>query len=106
MMVTMGSVDKMAHMWGTDDDGPSGAGDDTEEQAHLAFAVRTADEQVGRLLDELDAEGIRDETLVVLTTDHAGMTAHRYHGLDGKDRGNFNWYYGQDADETYLSPQP
>jgi arylsulfatase A-like enzyme len=106
MMVTLGSVDKAAHMWGTDDDGPSGIGDDTFEQAHLPFAARTADQQVGRLLAALDAQGIRDETLVVLTTDHAGQTAHRYHGQDGPDRGNFNWYYGADSDETYKQPQP
>ena len=48
MMVSFGSVDKMAHMWGTDDDGPSGVGDDVYEQAHLPFAAQTADEQVGR----------------------------------------------------------
>jgi hypothetical protein len=111
MLVSLGSVDKMAHMWGTDDAGPSGAGDDVHEQAHLPFIARNADQQVGRLLAELEARGIRDETLVVLTSDHAGQTAHRYHGIDrnanGTPRdGNFNWYYGQDADETYLSPQP
>jgi hypothetical protein len=106
MMVSFGSVDKMAHMWGTDDDGPSGAGEDTFDQAHLPFAVKTADEQVGRVLAELDARGLRDETLVVLTTDHAAQTADRYHGEDGPGRGNFNWYYGADADETYLDPQP
>ncbi len=106
MMVTLGSVDKAAHMWGTDDDGPSGVGDDVHEQAHLPFAARTADMQVGRLLAALDEQGIREETLVVLTTDHAGQTAHRYHGEDGAGRGNFNWYYGADADETYLDPQP
>ena len=106
MMVSFGSVDKMGHMWGTDDEGPSGVGDDVYEQAHLPYAVRTADEQVGRVLAELDAQGIRDETLVVLTTDHAGQTADRYHGEDGAGRGNFNWYYGEDSNETYLDPQP
>ena len=106
MMVTLGSVDKAAHMWGTDDTGPSGTGDDVHEQAHLPFAVRTADLQVARLLAALDAQGIRDDTLVVLTADHAGLTAHHHHGIDAPDRGNFNWYYGADADETYLSPQP
>jgi Type I phosphodiesterase / nucleotide pyrophosphatase len=104
MLVSFGSVDKMAHMWGTDDDGPSGVGDDVHEQAHLPFIARKADEQVGRLVAQLDAQGLRDETLVVLTTDHSGQTARRYHGLDGPDRGNFNWYHGEDADETY--PQP
>jgi hypothetical protein len=109
MMVSFGSVDKMAHMWGTDDTGPSGVGDDVHEEAHLPFAARTADQQVGRLLAQLEARGIRDETLVVLTTDHAGQTAYRYHGLNPPNAardGNLNWYYGQDADETYLSPQP
>ena len=106
MMVTLGSVDKAAHMWGTDDDGPSGTGSDVHEQAHLPFAARTADIQVGRLLAALDEQGIRDETLVVLTTDHAGQTAHSYHGQDGLDRGNFNWYYGTDSDEKYDKPQP
>ena len=106
MMVSFGSVDKMGHMWGTDDDGPSGVGDDVYEQAHLPYTARKADEQVGRVLAELDAQGLRDETLVVLTTDHAGQTADRYHGLDGPDRGNFNWYYGADADEDYRKPQP
>jgi hypothetical protein len=109
MMVSFGSVDKMAHMWGTNDTGPSGAGDDVHPQAHLPFIARNADQQVGRLMAELDALGIRDETLVVLTTDHAGQTAHRYHGLNPQSQardGNLNWYYGQDADETYLSPQP
>lgn len=106
MMVSFGSVDKMAHMWGTDDDGPSGMGDDIYEQAHLPFAARTADEQVGRLLAQLKAQGLRDETLVVLTTDHAGQTAYRYHGLDGEGRGNLNWYYGEDADESYRDPAP
>jgi hypothetical protein len=106
MMVTFGSVDKAAHMWGTEDGGPSGVGADVHEQAHLPFAARIADLQVGKLLAALEAQGIRDETLVVLTTDHGGQTAHSYHGLDGADRGNFNWYYGADGDESYLSPQP
>jgi hypothetical protein len=111
MMVSFGSVDKMAHMWGTDDDGPSGAGADVHEESHLPYTARAADRQLGRVMAELDRLGIRDETLVVLTTDHAGQTAHRYHGLvqnaDGSARdGNFNWYYGQDADESYLQPAP
>jgi hypothetical protein len=109
MMVSLGSVDKAAHMWGTDDTGPSGAGADVHEQAHLPFAARTADIQVGRLLAALDAQGLRDDTLVVLTTDHGGQSAHRHHGIDGPGRGDFNWYYGAEGytgGESYLNPQP
>jgi arylsulfatase A-like enzyme len=104
MLVSMPSIDKMAHMWGTDDDGPSGVGDDVHAFAHLPKAARIADRQVGKLMGEIEAQGIEDETLVILTTDHGGQTARRYHGEDGPDRGNFNWYYGEDADESYLDP--
>jgi hypothetical protein len=108
MLVSFPSIDKMGHMWGTggDDTGPSGIGEDVYDFAHLPKVAEIADEQVGRLMDELEGQGILDETLVVLTADHAGQTAHRFHGVDAFDRGNFNWYYGQDADETYLSPAP
>jgi hypothetical protein len=108
MLVSFPAIDKMGHMWGTgpDDPGPSFVGDDIYDFAHLPRVAEIADEQVGRLIDELEDQGILDETLVVLTADHAGQTAHRFHGVDAFDRGNFNWYYGQDADETYLSPSP
>jgi hypothetical protein len=108
MLVSLPSIDKMGHMWGTgaDDPGPSGIGDDVYDFAHLPKVAEIADEQVGRLMQELEARGILDETLVVLTADHAGQTAHRFHGVNAFDRGNFNWYYGQDADETYLDPSP
>jgi len=106
MLVSMPAIDKTGHMWGTDDAGPSGVGDDVYDFAHLPKSAKIADRQVGKLLDELDTLGIAKETLVVLTTDHAGQTARRYHGLDGPDRGNFNWYYGEDADEVYKDPSP
>ena len=106
MMVSFGSVDKMAHMWGTDDDGPSGVGDDTESRRTCRSRPRPPTRSSASCSKSSRTQGIRDETLVVLTTDHAGQTAHRYHGLDGPNRGNFNWYYGHDADETYEQPQP
>lgn len=106
MLVSLPSVDKMAHMWGTDDTGPSGVGDDVYEFAHLPKAAQIADRQVGKLLGELEAQGIDDETLVVLTADHGGQTARSFYGEDGPDRGNYNWYYGQDADEDYRDPSP
>ncbi|MGH7539475.1 MAG: alkaline phosphatase family protein, partial [Gemmatimonadota bacterium] len=106
MLVSLPSIDKMAHMWGTDDTGPSGVGDDTFDFAHLPEVARIADEQVGRLIAALEDQEIREETLVVLTTDHAGQTADRFHGVNEPGRSNFNWYFGQDADEAYLDPAP
>ncbi|MET0800623.1 MAG: alkaline phosphatase family protein [Actinomycetota bacterium] len=106
MLVSMPAIDKTAHMWGTDDTGPSGVGDDIYPFAHLPRSAKIADRQVGKILGELESQGIADETLVVLTTDHAGQTANRFHGIDEAGRSNFNWYYGEDADETYLDPSP
>ncbi len=78
----------------------------TDEQAHLEFAVKTADEQVGKIVAALEAQELDDETLVVLTTDHAVQQAVRFHGVNELDRSNYNWYYGKDSDEEYLDPSP
>ncbi len=106
MLVSFGSIDKAGHMWGADDRGPSGKGADVHEQAHVPHIAHVADQQVGRLLAALEARGLRDDTLVVLTADHAGQTARRYHGVNQAGRSDFNWYYGKDPDEEYLKPSP
>ncbi len=48
-------------------------------------AVSSLDEAVGRLLDELDALGLIDETLIVYTSDHGLCCGH--HGIWGKGNG-------------------
>jgi hypothetical protein len=103
MLVSMGDVDKVGHMWGPRDKGSTGS---TDKQAHLKFAVKTADKQVGRILAALKERGLDDETLVVLTTDHAVQQAVRFHGVNRPDQSNYNWYYGEDSDESYLDPSP
>jgi len=106
MLLTLGSIDKASHMWGgITDDGvyPPGS---PEEQAHLRFIARTADEQVGRLIAKLRDLGQLDETLVVLTTDHAGQPATHFNGVNQAGRGDFNWYYGATQNGTFLAPSP
>ncbi len=97
---------------------------------HLPFIAKTADQQVGRLMDALRDQGLLDETLVVITADHAAQTGRRFHGrfdtftvgtnINACDpatptspaalRSDCNWYYGQEsgplADEAYLDPSP
>ena len=104
MLVSLGAVDKIGHMWGGITD--TGVYPAPFDQVHERFIAKNADEQVGRLLDKLRDNGELDDTLVVLTTDHAGNPALNFHGINAPGRSNFNWYYGQDADETYLMPQP
>ena len=103
MLVSMGDVDKAGHMWGPND---AAVTDPVDEQARLRFAAKTADEQVGKIMSALEEQGLDDETLVVLTADHAVQQAERYHGVNEPGRSDFNWYYGKDSDETYLNPSP
>ena len=122
MMVSLGAIDKMGHMWGPEDEETGPPGSD-QEFRHLPFAAKNADEQVGRMVDALKAQGLLDETLIVVTADHAAMTGRPFYGrLDGFPapdgngcdpatgstglRSDCNWYYGQDADEVYLDPSP
>jgi predicted AlkP superfamily pyrophosphatase or phosphodiesterase len=106
MLLTYGGIDKAGHMWGGLNDVPPFPAGATDPMSHLPHLAKVADEQVGRVIDKLETDGLLDETLVVLTTDHAQLTSENYFGTDGLRRGNFNWYYGSDSDENYLSPQP
>jgi hypothetical protein len=106
MMLTLGSIDKASHMWGgITDDGRYPAGSEAE-QAHLRFIARTADDQVGRIMQQLRRLGQLDETLVVLTTDHAGQPARHFNGVNEPGRSDNNWYYGTSQNGTFLSPSP
>jgi arylsulfatase A-like enzyme len=104
MLLTYGGIDKAGHMWGGLNDRPPYPNSDPS--SHMAAMAKVADRQVGRVVAKLKRDGLLDETLVVLTTDHAQLTAKNYFGQDGQNRGNFNWYYGTDADEDYTQPQP
>ncbi len=56
-----------------------------ESLAQYYAAVTEVDEQVGRLLDQLDAQGLRENTLVVYVADHGMNCGH--HGVWGKGGG-------------------
>ena len=121
MMVSLGAIDKMGHMWGPEDTVTGPPGSDLSI-SHLPFAAKNADAQVGRIVDALREKGILDETLIVVTADHAAQTGRPFLGrVDGPFssgircdpvngssglRSDCNWYYGQDADENYRDPSP
>ncbi|MGW7683990.1 sulfatase family protein [Kribbella sp. NPDC054772] len=69
------------------------SGDAATIAAQYFAAMTGVDEQIGRLLDTLDAEGLTDDTIVVFTSDH-GMQLGS-HGLMFKNV----WY-----DESLLVP--
>jgi predicted AlkP superfamily pyrophosphatase or phosphodiesterase len=135
MMVSLGGIDKLGHMWGPEDQGasaepPGSAGTAAEkEMRHLPFVAKNADVQVGRIVDALEAKGLLDETLIVITADHAAQTGRHFNGVLAPGvtnplcsntpyphrptdppstgiRSDCNWYLGRDADEVYLDPSP
>ena len=120
MLVSLGGIDKLGHMWGPEDEGEPGAAPGSEaEMRHLPFIAKNADEQVGRIVDALESSGLLDETLIVITADHAAQTGRPFHGLLAPGvlnpvcnppstgiRSDCNWYFGSDADESYLDPSP
>ena len=130
MMISLGGIDKLGHMWGPEDEGEPGAAPGSDaEMRHLPFAAKVADDQVGRLVDALEDKGVLDETLIVITADHAAQTGDpedggTFHGrLDGFGpngngcdpatpttptaiRSDCNWYVADDSDEHYHDPSP
>ena len=65
---------------------PVAPSDAREALAQYYASVSMIDEGVGRLLDELDAQGQRDNTLIVYTSDHGLNLGH--HGIWGKGNGS------------------
>jgi hypothetical protein len=120
VMVSLGGIDKLGHMWGPEDQGEPGAAPGSiEEMRHLPFIAKNADEQVGRIVDALEASDLLDDTLIVITADHAAHTGRPFHGVlaPGVEnplcappstgiRSDCNWYFGSDSDEVYLDPSP
>ena len=57
-----------------------------EPMTHMAAAAKLADEQVGRVVKKLKQDGLLDDTLIVLTTDHAQNTSKHFFGVDAAGR--------------------
>ena len=118
MMVSLGGIDKLGHMWGPEDEGEPGAPPGSvEEMRHLPFVAKNADVQVGRIVDALEANALLDETLIVITADHAAQTGRHFNGTLAPGvtnplctppstgiRSDCNWYFGSDSDEIYRDP--
>ena len=74
---SLGGIDKVAHMLGEHD----GHGMvSVPSEYHLADALRIADAQLGRILEALEAQGLADRTMVVVTADHGGQRHESYLG--------------------------
>lgn len=78
LLLTFGGIDKIGHQSG-EADGPMPL--DFEPKYRLADALRIADAQLGRLMEELARRGLRERTLIVVTADHGAQSNTRYFGM-------------------------
>jgi hypothetical protein len=117
LWVTFSAIDKIGHMWG------GGAVDSLatynwdpndflQYSIHMPWVAKNADDQLGRLLDEVKAEDEArgTKTLVVVTADH-GSTYGKDAGFEGVNAlnagNNTNWYAGTwHAGSTSTSTSP
>jgi hypothetical protein len=77
LFLTFGGIDKVAHMLGEQD----GRGlVSVPSEYRLADVLRVADAQLGRILDGLEASGVANRTMVVVTADHGGQRHDVYLG--------------------------
>lgn len=77
LFLTFGGIDKVAHMLGEQDGGGLTR---VPSEYRLADVLRIADEQLGRILDELQTRGLTDRTMVIVTADHGGQRNDSYLG--------------------------
>ena len=120
MFVTMGAIDKAAHMWGAQaDTAPQNCASPTG-QTHVRCAAENADVQLGKLLAAVAAVDAAKggETLVVLTADHGAAYGASFYGKKTAGASDSNWYYAPNGvwdagsgaatidTTTYNSPSP
>ncbi|MFN8233978.1 MAG: alkaline phosphatase family protein [Actinomycetota bacterium] len=106
MFVTLGGIDKAAHMWGADQDVTGNDCSTGAGQTHVDCSAAIADEQLGRMVDKLESLGQLDETLIVLTADHGATHGASFYGQNVQNGGTTNWYYGSALNGSYLNPSP
>ena len=122
MFVTLGAIDKSAHMWGAQQDAGSFKGDCNASdpairganQTHVRCAAEIADAQLGKLRDAAAAYDAAHggQTMFVLTADHGANYGKDFYGKTGYRDGDTNWYYGPGVYDGgvqtsfYTNPSP
>ena len=77
MLLTFGGIDKVAHMLGEQDEVGLRS---VPSEFRLADLLKTADQQLGRILAAVDQQGLAGRTAVVVTADHGGQRNEFYLG--------------------------
>ena len=97
MHLNFSGIDKIGHMWG------GGSVDKVATynwdaatimaQVHMPWIAKNADDQVGKVMNALKAEGDWSSTLFIVLADHGATWAEKAHYVDAAGGGNLSWYY-------------
>lgn len=97
MHLNFSGIDKIGHMWGggpVDSIATYGWDPDTiMAQVHMPWIAKNADQQVGKLIAALKAEGDWNSTLFVVLADHGSTDAKNAHFVDKAGGAYESWYY-------------
>jgi hypothetical protein len=90
MFITLGAIDKAAHMWGAQADNKPQDCTTLAGMTHTRCAAENADVQLGKILDAIKAVDAKDggHMLVVLTADHGATYGQNFYGKKTFDAGN------------------
>ncbi len=95
MFVTLGAIDKAAHMWGAQVDTAPQDCTTLAGMTHTRCAAENADVQLGKILEQIKQTDAQKggKTLVVLTADHGATYGKNFYGKTTAGAGDSNWYY-------------
>jgi hypothetical protein len=87
LFLTFGGIDKVSHIMGGHEGVRPVQTQQIETPYDLPAMLKIADEQLGKVLDELERQDLLKRTVIVVTSDHGGQTDEHFLG-DGKS----GWY--------------
>ena len=74
MLVSLGGIDKLGHMWGPEDEQTGPPGSDRGDAASAVHRQERRQASGAGSMHALKHRGLLDETLIVVTADHAAQT--------------------------------
>lgn len=99
MMITLGGIDRLGHIFG-EMDNPKQQKKAKRLAYNFAKMLTIADAQIGRLLEALENKGLLRETLLILTADHGGFSAAKnFYGAKTLPKDFTNCSYGPVVNE-------
>ncbi len=100
ILASFGAIDKVSHALGEHNE-PTRVEWAVANGINLEDTLRKADQELGRILDRLEREGLLDETVLVITADHGGQASETLYGRQVPGEHSKDQYYGRGENFDY-----